>query len=369
MGYCPQFDGLIELMTGRELLSMYARLRGVPESRVRETVEDLITGLMLEKHADKRCGKYSGGNKRKLSVAIALIGNADLVFLDEPTAGMDPRARRFLWDLVTGVVRAGRCVVLTSHAMDECQALCSRLGIMVNGQLQCLGSPQHLKARFGDGYTLVAKVSGGGGIGSGARDLPPLSALFSTMEKLSGTCNVEDYSISQTSLEQIFCNFAEKQRDEDAAEPVEELVGRLASISSTATSCANEEYLEVGPSGGSKMQASRGPVGPTFANPLYEPGEFEAGEDVGTEANDGYVDISSTSKTAADTSAANETFADFSETGYLEIGSTMTQSSGDVNTDSIGSSDNGGSGRVSFGANAAIAARSNNPFKPAMENS
>ena len=85
IGYCPQFDGLIELMTGYELLAMYARLRGVPEAQVAATVNDLVEGLMLEKHAHKKCGTYSGGNKRKLSTAVALVGQPPIVFLDEPT--------------------------------------------------------------------------------------------------------------------------------------------------------------------------------------------------------------------------------------------------------------------------------------------
>ena len=105
-----------------------------------------------------RCaGTYSGGNKRKLSTAIALVGNPSIVFLDEPTSGMDPGARRFLWNTVLEMVRGGQAVVLTSHSMEECEALCSRLGIMVNGQFKCLGSIQHLKTRFGSGYSLVVR--------------------------------------------------------------------------------------------------------------------------------------------------------------------------------------------------------------------
>lgn len=87
IGYCPQFDGLIELMTGRELLTMYARLRGVREVEIPTIVQDLVDGLMLEKHIDKPCKTYSGGNKRKLSTAVALCGPSPVVYLDEPTTG------------------------------------------------------------------------------------------------------------------------------------------------------------------------------------------------------------------------------------------------------------------------------------------
>lgn len=197
IGYCPQFDALIDLMTGREILTMFAKLRGLKDESVADTVEELLEMLLLEKHADKLSQTYSGGNKRKLSTAIALIGGPSVIFLDEPTTGMDPGARRFLWDALTSVseklrassafasllplvdVRShqrctadpssqvlaeGRAIVLTSHSMEECEALCTRLGIMVNGQFQCMGSPQHLKQKFGDGFSLIAKVEPGGDV-------------------------------------------------------------------------------------------------------------------------------------------------------------------------------------------------------------
>merc|ERR1719221_32543 len=113
----------------------------------------LLDVLSLRKYADRRAGTYSGGNKRKLSVAIAMIGNPPIVFLDEPSTGMDPMARRSMWDFIRSTM-GGRCVVLTTHSMEECEALCHRLCIMTAGQLRCLGTPQHLKSKFGHGYQL-----------------------------------------------------------------------------------------------------------------------------------------------------------------------------------------------------------------------
>ena len=81
------------------------------------------------------------------------------MFLDEPTAGMDPGTRRFLWNCVLDLVQKKHAVVLTSHSMEECEVLCSRLAIMVNGSFRCIGSPQHLKNRFGEGYTLIIRVA------------------------------------------------------------------------------------------------------------------------------------------------------------------------------------------------------------------
>ena len=158
LGYCPQFDALIECMTGYELLWMYARLRGVPEDHINEVVNTELQRLDFMKYASKTCGTYSGGVKRKLSAAIAMIGNPPIILLDEPTNGMDPNTRRYLWNVLTKIVREGKSIILTSHSMEECEALCTRLAIMVNGRFKCLGSIQHLKNKYGSGITLQAKV-------------------------------------------------------------------------------------------------------------------------------------------------------------------------------------------------------------------
>ncbi|XP_037670559.1 ATP-binding cassette sub-family A member 17-like isoform X10 [Choloepus didactylus] len=92
------------------------------------------------------------------STGIALIGDPAVIFLDEPSTGMDPMARRLLWGTVARVRKSGKAIVITSHSMEECKALCTRLAIMVQGQFKCLGSPQHLKSKFGSGYSLWAKV-------------------------------------------------------------------------------------------------------------------------------------------------------------------------------------------------------------------
>ncbi|KAI4890960.1 hypothetical protein NFI96_031544, partial [Prochilodus magdalenae] len=229
MGYCPQFDAINDLLTGREHLEFYARLRGVPEREVTTVAEWGIQKLGLVKYSSKPAGTYSGGNKRKLSTAMALIGCPPLVFLDEPTTGMDPKARRFLWDCILSVIKEGRSVILTSHSMEECEALCTRMAIMVNGQFKCLGSIQHLKNRFGDGYTLIVRVRDGpADLGSVedfvCRTFPgsilkekhhntlqyqiphtegALTHIFSQFSNNQQTLGVEDYSVSQTTLDQV----------------------------------------------------------------------------------------------------------------------------------------------------------------------
>merc|ERR1711871_1035289 len=108
IGYCPQFGGLVGTLTGREQLTMFARLRGIEEHKIDRLVSTLMENLNFAVHADKPSDTYSGGNKRKLSTAIALIGDPEVVFLDEPTTGMDPGTRRYLWNVLMEVIKDGR---------------------------------------------------------------------------------------------------------------------------------------------------------------------------------------------------------------------------------------------------------------------
>ncbi|WIA08739.1 hypothetical protein OEZ85_008162 [Tetradesmus obliquus] len=160
LGYCPQFEALPAALTGREVLHMYAALRGVQgRARIAAMAQQLLQELGLSQYADTVCGACSGGNKRKLSVAVALVGGPPLVLLDEPSTGMDPSARRFLWRVLQ--VCGGRTILLTSHSMEEVEALAGRLAIMAGGTARCIGTPQHLKSKFGDGYTLELRISAG----------------------------------------------------------------------------------------------------------------------------------------------------------------------------------------------------------------
>ena len=115
IGYCPQFDALDPLLTGWEQLQFYARIKGISIADVDHVSNLAIDRLQLNKWADRISDSYSGGNKRKLATAIALIGSPSVLFLDEPTTGMDPKARRFLWNCINRVVKSGCSVVLTSH--------------------------------------------------------------------------------------------------------------------------------------------------------------------------------------------------------------------------------------------------------------
>ncbi|KAK7788977.1 hypothetical protein R5R35_013988 [Gryllus longicercus] len=231
IGYCPQHDALIESLTANEVLKMYGSLRGVPKIQLNSEVERWINMMGLREYRNKKCGMYSGGNKRKLMTAMALIGNPPLVFLDEPTSGVDPLSRRNLWNSLIMLQKMGQSIVLTSHSMEECEALCNRLGIMVGGQLMCMGNIPYLKNKYKQGSTIKIKLRAGGGEETIEKAKEKMESAFSTiilkdahetflhyqvtdrnvswgymfetMETLKKESEIiEDYTISETTLEE-----------------------------------------------------------------------------------------------------------------------------------------------------------------------
>ncbi|CAG0901947.1 unnamed protein product, partial [Darwinula stevensoni] len=243
VGYCPQVDPLVNVMTAKETLLMYARLRGIPESVAEQHVDSLIDQLGLTEYKDKHCETYSGGNKRKLSTAIAMGGGGEppLLLLHEPTLGVDPVSRRKIWNALLDCTNNGQSILLTSHSMEECEYLCHRVGIMVNGRFRCLGSPQYLKDKYCQGYTIKVKTR----MSASAEKLEELKAflvqtfggsflrdeyigrlnflverrdvnwaqLFSTVREIKTRFEdvVEDSLVGETSLEDVFLSFTNEQ--------------------------------------------------------------------------------------------------------------------------------------------------------------
>ena len=154
MGVCPQHDILFEDLTPEEHLDVFFDFKGGNAATKTQEIADILRDVGVLPDKDKRAKSLSGGNQRKLSVAIAMIGGSKLVLLDEPTAGMDVSARRGLWDMLKNY-RRDRIIILTTHYMDEADVLGDRIGIMAQGQLMCLGSSLFLKNRFGSGYKLT----------------------------------------------------------------------------------------------------------------------------------------------------------------------------------------------------------------------
>jgi ABC-2 type transport system ATP-binding protein len=139
-------------------------------------VEESIRTAQLEEKRHARVGTLSGGQKQRLAMACSLVGDPELLFLDEPTTGLDPQARRHLWDLVDGLKHAGRTIILTTHYMDEAERLCDRVAIMDHGRIISLGTPQQLIASIG-GEHIVEFAIIGQESGSGVVDAAALTAI------------------------------------------------------------------------------------------------------------------------------------------------------------------------------------------------
>ncbi|OWK12873.1 ABCA12, partial [Cervus elaphus hippelaphus] len=244
IGYCPQEDALDDLVTIEEHLYFYARIHGIPEKDIKETVQKLLGRLHLLPYKDTVTAMCSYGTKRKLSTALALIGKPSILLLDEPSSGMDPKSKRHLWKIISEEVQNKCSVILTSHSMEECEALCTRLAIMVNGRFQCIGSLQHIKSRFGRGFTVKvhvknARVSMEALTRFMQLHFPktylkdqhlsmleyhvPVTAggvanIFDLLEANKTALNITNFLVSQTTLEEVFINFAKDQKCYETAD-------------------------------------------------------------------------------------------------------------------------------------------------------
>ncbi|KAK9805638.1 hypothetical protein WJX72_009637 [[Myrmecia] bisecta] len=233
MGVCPQHDLLWEQLTAREHLHFYGRLKNVKGPQLAAAVDASLRSVNLFNGGvgDKQVRQYSGGMKRRLSVAISLIGAPLVVYLDEPSTGLDPASRRNLWDVVKNAKKE-RGIILTTHSMEEAEVLCDRLGIFVDGQLVCVGNPRELTARYG-GYLVftimtanedvakadafvrqlapTAKRTYGVG-GTQKYELPTsevsLSSVFAGMERAKQQFQVLDWGVAHATLEEVFIKFA-----------------------------------------------------------------------------------------------------------------------------------------------------------------
>ncbi|TMS01206.1 ATP-binding cassette sub-family A member 1 [Larimichthys crocea] len=158
LGVCPQHNVLFSMLTVEEHIWFYGRLKGLSEQQVKGEIEHILQDTGLPHKRTSRTSALSGGMQRKLSVALAFVGGSKVVILDEPTAGVDPYARRGIWDLLLKY-RQGRTIILSTHHMDEADILGDRIAIISHGKLCCVGSSLYLKNQLGTGYylTLVKK--------------------------------------------------------------------------------------------------------------------------------------------------------------------------------------------------------------------
>lgn len=155
IGFCPQHNVLFEDLTVGEHIVLFSRLKGKSMPQAKREMERYVAGLQLEEKLHSRVSTLSGGMKRKLCTGIAFAGGAPLVLFDEPTAGLDPRARRAIWDLMQ-TEKEERTIILSTHYMDEADLMGDRVALLNKGQLVCFGSPHFLKQIYPSGYRLVS---------------------------------------------------------------------------------------------------------------------------------------------------------------------------------------------------------------------
>ncbi|ORX44542.1 hypothetical protein BCR36DRAFT_334597 [Piromyces finnis] len=158
LGICPQHDILYADMTAMEHLRLYTGLKGVTTDNLDKILEQRLKAVKLWTVKDARTNTYSGGMKRRLSMIIATIGDPNVVLLDEPTTGMDPLNRRYVWKFIEKF-KKNRCIIVTTHSMEEADALGDDIIIMANGDIKAMGNGVHLKNKFGAGYriSMIAK--------------------------------------------------------------------------------------------------------------------------------------------------------------------------------------------------------------------
>uniref|UniRef100_A0A674KBT4 ATP binding cassette subfamily A member 10 n=1 Tax=Terrapene triunguis TaxID=2587831 RepID=A0A674KBT4_9SAUR len=232
LGYCPQENPLWPNLTVQEHLEVYAAVKGMRKEDAAVTIKRVVNALKLQEHLQKPAKKLPAGISRKVCFALSMLGKPTLVLLDELSTGMDPMGQHHVWTAVRAALKNKKQgVILTTHYMKEAEALCDRVAIMVSGKLRCIGSIQYLKNKFGKGYLLEIKVKDPEQVDLihaeiiqifplAARqerysslmvykipmeNVQSLSQAFFNLEAAKRTFDLEEYSLSQSTLEQVQC--------------------------------------------------------------------------------------------------------------------------------------------------------------------
>jgi ABC-type multidrug transport system ATPase subunit len=227
IGVCPQFDCLWDLLNGREHLALFGGVRGLSPAQIARHEADVCRTLGLDDALmERRVSKLSGGTRRKLTLSIALLGEPSVVWLDEPTTGMDPSARRSTWAVINQLRSPQRTFILTTHNMEEADAICSRIGILADGRLRAIGTTAALKEQHGRGlrvdvtanasdieevdafltreFAACDKLNDFGVTRHYQIENEPVSRVFATLERERQRLKISDFCVSETTLEFVF---------------------------------------------------------------------------------------------------------------------------------------------------------------------
>jgi ABC-2 type transport system ATP-binding protein len=222
IGVLPQQFNTFELLTVRESLEFFS---GVFDKHL--DAGELIKVIDMEKYAATLYKNLSGGLKQRVGVAIALVNDPEIVFLDEPTTGLDPKARRGVWDVITNLKENGKTVFLTTHYMDEVEALADNVDVILNGKIVAEGSPRRLISKYGGHQTLVVEEGGGsaysvlkdlmedvtleknGDVIAKIRNKGDLANAFSTLSE--NQVVYERFSVRGATFDDVFLNLTGKK--------------------------------------------------------------------------------------------------------------------------------------------------------------
>ena len=245
MGLTGQAASVDELLSGRQNLQLIGELYGLPIPRVRELADELLARFSLSEAADKMVKEYSGGMRRRLDLAVSLIAAPPVLFLDEPTTGLDPRSRNELWDVLRRLVRDGTTLLLTTQYLEEADQLADNIVVIDHGKVIEQGTPLQLKDRSG-AASLVVTVSEADRLREAeqilrrfvsdvhveeatrqltapAEGLGPMMRAAQAYEEVG--MELDDIGLKRPSLDDVFLNLtghrAEERRDDEALEPEE----------------------------------------------------------------------------------------------------------------------------------------------------
>jgi ABC-2 type transport system ATP-binding protein len=235
VGVTGQFAAVDELLTGQENLQLMADLKRMGSGEGRRVVTELLERFDLTDSAQKLVSTYSGGMRRKLDLAMTLVGKPQIIFLDEPTAGLDPRSRRTMWDIVRELVADGVTIFLTTQYLDEADQLADRIAVLDQGRLVAQGTPSDLK-RQAPGSHVRLRFSNAGDLDAAARVLTgstrdeedltlrvpsdggvkSLRALLGQLDEYS--INPEEFSVHTPDLDDVFLALTGRASTEEIAQ-------------------------------------------------------------------------------------------------------------------------------------------------------